>query len=175
MSPFFEVNKIHLDALESPEIKENSSVISGSERLLTEEPLKEVLRKMLVETTKPVLGVCYGHQALARAWGARVVKKKFREGEETVSLEASRDIFNDMGLFLTVHISHVEDVVKDDNLTKNFGILAYSNSCTVEAIAHKERQLWGVQFHPERSGLAGRQLARNFCRIVDPGAITSAV
>lgn len=175
LSPFFQIKTVHVDAFENPDVKEDSVVVSGSERLVSAEPLPQAFREMFLEVTKPLLGICYGHQALALAWGAKVVKKKLREGEETISLEASRNIFSDMGLFLTVHISHSEDVVKDGNLTKNFDILAYSNSCAVEAIGHKTRPLWGVQFHPERSGLAGRQLVRNFCRIVDPGAASLTI
>ena len=61
------------------------------------------------------------------------------------------------------------------HLSKNHSVAVQVNkefngdgTCRVEVIEHLERPLWGVQFHPERSGSSGRQLAANFARIVPP-------
>jgi GMP synthase (glutamine-hydrolysing) len=171
LSPFFGVKTVHIDNLNAFEVKEDGIVLSGSERLITNDHLPAGLSKLLLETTRPLLGVCYGHQALAVAWGAKVVKKKNIEEEEVIRVTHSKGILSNLGLFFNVMESHTEHVVPDRHLAKNFEVMAYSDSCKVEVIRHLERPLWGVQFHPERSGHVGVRLASNLARLVaDPTA-----
>ena len=115
---------------------------------------------------KPLLGVCYGHQALAAAFGAWVRRDLASHlGEETVRIAAGGGIFSGFPASFPMHESHEEIVVRDPALKRNFALLAESGSGLVEAIAHRERPLFGVQFHPERSGELGVRLLANFLRI----------
>jgi len=75
-------------------------------------------------------------------------------------------LFDDLGLFFEAWESYYEHVVRNPRLSRNFEVVAHSASCDVEVIRHKTRLLWGVQFHPERSGDTGEFIARNFARIV---------
>lgn len=164
--PYLEVKTVHVDNLEVTEVKEDGIVISGSERLITSENVPQALTKLVLETGKPLLGVCYGHQALAVAWGAKIIKKKNIEEEEVIRVTHSKGLLSNLGLFFNVIESHAEHIVHDKHLTKNFEVMAYSDSCKVEVIRHLERPLWGVQFHPERSGQVSVRLASNFAQFV---------
>ncbi|NLI98063.1 C26 family cysteine hydrolase domain-containing family [bacterium] len=165
LSPYFEVNTVLVDALSSAVVKEDGVIISGSEHHSSQD-LPQQLKAILLETEKPLLGVCYGHQALASAWGAKVIKKKLIEEEEVVRVVHSKGILSNLGLFFNALESHAEHVVPDKHLARHFEIMAYSDSCKVEVIRHLERPLWGVQFHPERSGQMGLRLAANFENLV---------
>jgi imidazoleglycerol phosphate synthase glutamine amidotransferase subunit HisH len=62
--------------------------------------------------------------------------------------------------------SHEEIVVKDDALAAKFHVLARNSAGRVEAIVHNEHPLFGVQFHPEKSGEFGVKLLVNFLKMI---------
>ena len=62
--------------------------------------------------------------------------------------------------------SHEEIVLRDAGLEDGFRVLAESGAGLVEAIVHRRRPLYGVQFHPERSGELGVKLLANFLRMI---------
>ncbi|MBN2378219.1 gamma-glutamyl-gamma-aminobutyrate hydrolase family protein [candidate division WOR-3 bacterium] len=166
LEPFFNIEKVHVDRLSPTKVDTDAIIISGSERSLSAEPVPKALETICLETTRPLLGIGYGHQALAAAWGAKIVTKDRIEGEETIRTQYPKGIIHNLGLFFTGLESHSDQVLRNNKLMKNFCVLAESSNCPVEAIQHKERPLWGVQFHPEKSIPEGRQLAENFARIV---------
>jgi len=167
LAPFFKITHVYVADMTSTEVKEDAVVVTGSRWQIATDPVPEVITKLFLETGKPLLGVCWGHQTLAHAWGAKVVKKnRFIERDETIRVLKTEELLYNMGLFFTASESHYEHVVPDKNLKKYFELLAYSSSCKVEVIRHIERPLWGVQFHPERSGSSGKRLAANFAEIV---------
>lgn len=169
LAPFFQITHVYVADMTSTEVKEDGIVVTGSRWQIATDPIPEIITKLCLETGKPLLGVCWGHQALAAAWGAKIIKKrKFIKKDETIRVIEPGELLVEMGLFFTAHASHYEHVVRDGRLKRHFKVLAYSDSCRVEAIKHLERPLWGVQFHPERSGSSGRQLAANFAQIVPP-------
>jgi GMP synthase (glutamine-hydrolysing) len=166
LSPYFEVAHVYVNDVTSTEVSEDAIVVTGSEWQIASDPIPEILPKLYLETQKPLLGICWGHQTLAHAWGAKVIRKsRFIERDETIRVLKTEELLYNMGLYFTASESHYEHVVPDRNLKKHFELLAYSSSCKVEVIRHIERPLWGVQFHPERSGAAGKRLAANFARI----------
>jgi GMP synthase-like glutamine amidotransferase len=166
LEPFFRVAAVHVDALASPAFAEDATVVTGSTKLVTRDPPPEILYALYRETRKPLLGICYGHQALAHAWGARVVKRAFFEADADIRASRPDALLDDLDGNFTVFKSHFEHVVPDSRLTRHFEVLAASDRCAVEVIRHRERPLWGTQFHPERSGATGERIAANFHRIV---------
>ncbi|MDW8114554.1 MAG: GMP synthase, partial [candidate division WOR-3 bacterium] len=58
--------------------------------------------------------------------------------------------------------SHRDYVIKTSLEKTDLEIIAFSKSCEVEAIRHSNKKIFGVQFHIERSGEVGRQIAKNF-------------
>lgn len=166
LEPYFEVQTVEAGKLDSTRISQDCIVLSGSTLMLTSQSMPEPLEKLLLETDKPLLGVCYGHQALAQAWGAKLVKKEMFEAEATIRTNNRYGLIEELGLFFNVAESHSVHIVNNRKLKKNFEVLAYSDSCDVEVIKHKERPLWGVQFHPERSDPVGRQIAAKLAEMV---------
>jgi len=166
LEPFFTVTTVHVDALASPRFAEDAAVVTGATRLITRDPAPETLYALYRETQKPLLGICYGHQTLAHAWGARVVKKEFFEADADIHISRPDALLAGFEKTFTAFKSHFEHVAADFRLTRHFDVLATSDWCAVEVIRHRTRPLWGTQFHPERSGEAGERIAANFCRIV---------
>ena len=108
----------------------------------------------------PVLGVCLGHQALAEAFGGRVVIGEPVHGKVAQVEHDGRSIFE--GLENPLVAGRYHSLVVDPNLPDELELSASSGD-TVMAIRHRELPAEGVQFHPE-SVLTetGKRLLRNF-------------
>jgi GMP synthase (glutamine-hydrolysing) len=110
----------------------------------------------------PVLGICVGHQFLARHFGGQVGRSPRPEfGRVSVTVdEPEHTLFHGLPATLTVWESHNDQVVR---LPPGFRRLAHSETCPVQAMAHTERPIWGVQFHPEvEHTQGGREIFQNF-------------
>ena len=99
------------------------------------------------EAGVPMLGVCLGHQALAQAFGGRVVRHEPVHGKTTTIEHDGRTIFAGLPSPLTVGRYH-SLVVADDGLPDCFEVSARGGD-VIMAIRHRELPAEGVQFHPE--------------------------
>jgi GMP synthase (glutamine-hydrolysing) len=137
-------------------------IISGSQWLLSVEdppaPLVEFVRNLNV----PTLGICFGHQLFARASGTQVLSGELIERDETIIISEPGPLFHGMEPEMDFRESHREYIVAEPVERAGWHIIARSASCPVEAMHHPTRPLYGVQFHPERSGLNGEKLFDNF-------------
>jgi anthranilate synthase/aminodeoxychorismate synthase-like glutamine amidotransferase len=108
----------------------------------------------------PVLGVCLGHQALAAAFGGRVVRGEPVHGKAAEVTHDGRTIFR--GLASPLVAARYHSLVVDPALPDCLERSASANG-TVMGLRHRELPAEGVQFHPE-SVLTedGRTLLRNF-------------
>lgn len=142
-------------------------VLSGSPNLISKNEYLPRYLDFLRHLELPTLGICYGHQLLARAFGARVLDTgKMIEGQHTVRVIEPAPLFRGMPEQFLALESHRELVPLDDLARAGFDQAASSSSCDVEAIHHTSRPLFGVQFHLERSGEIGREIMGNFYRFV---------
>jgi GMP synthase (glutamine-hydrolysing) len=108
----------------------------------------------------PILGICYGHQLLARELGARVAPGGEEYGISELTLKLADTLFADTPERQTVWMSH-SDAVFD--LPRQVTTLASTGRCAVAAFADLERKLFGVQFHPEVTHTRhGRKILENF-------------
>jgi anthranilate synthase/aminodeoxychorismate synthase-like glutamine amidotransferase len=113
----------------------------------------------------PVLGVCLGHQALAVAFGGRVVRGDPVHGKTAPVEHDGRTIFS--GLASPLIAGRYHSLVVDPDLPDCLERSAYSNA-TVMAVRHRELPAEGVQFHPESVLTeAGKDLLRNFLNYED--------
>jgi GMP synthase (glutamine-hydrolysing) len=95
----------------------------------------------------PLLGICYGHQLLAYELGGRVGKGASAEyGLGRVFVDEEDTLFKGVPSEFTAWVSHFDEVKETP---KGFVPLAHSKTCTVEAMRHSERKIFGLQFHPE--------------------------
>lgn len=115
----------------------------------------------ILELGVPVLGVCYGMQALAQALQGKVRRAPKREyGPARISLLSDSVLFRGMSGDLDVWMSHGDDI---EVLPEGFITLARTDNALHAAIQHAEKALFGVQFHPEVVHTpSGREILRNF-------------
>jgi GMP synthase (glutamine-hydrolysing) len=112
--------------------------------------------------TVPVLGICVGHQFLARHFGGLVGRARSPEfGRVPLEVDVDSDaLFRGFPRSLEVWASHNDEVVRPP---PGWRRLAHSPACAVQAMADPSRPIWGVQFHPEVEHTEhGQELFRNF-------------
>jgi GMP synthase (glutamine-hydrolysing) len=151
---FKDDNLAHFDAI----------VLSGAPILLTEiDPTPYLLHLSWIKTyNKPLLGICFGHQIIGLLYGARV--SKMREDRQFQEIEVVKDdvLFERLPDVFEMQEDHCEHI----SIPQGFDLLACSDACINEAMKHREKPLYGVQFHPEVSGNYGHVLLANFANIV---------
>ncbi|HIF9259781.1 TPA: aminodeoxychorismate/anthranilate synthase component II [Photobacterium damselae] len=118
----------------------------------------------------PILGVCLGHQAIAQAFGATIVRaKQAMHGKTSPITHTDQSVFHGLNNPLTVTRYH-SLVVQADTLPSEFMVTAWTTTLDgkrdeIMGICHKELALEGVQFHPESIlTQQGHQLLANFLR-----------
>lgn len=151
-----EVNVIDVEKCKTlPDIKECLGVIiTGSHAMVTDEhdwSLKtELYIQELVAANVPLLGICYGHQLIAKSLGGVVGFHPKGMELGTVEIRTNEHAKNDALLHtlaktFNVHVVHSQSVL---TLPKNAVLLA-SNDFEPNHIFKIEPSTWAVQFHPE--------------------------
>ncbi|MEM3031031.1 MAG: GMP synthase subunit A [Candidatus Micrarchaeia archaeon] len=97
--------------------------------------------------TQPVLGICQGHQLIAHYLGGKVGRGESAEyGIGRIAVDEPDLLFKGLPSSFNAWVSHFDEVKR---LPPDFVSLAHSATCRIEAMKHKSRPLFGVQFHPE--------------------------
>jgi len=115
--------------------------------------------------TTPIFGVCLGHQSIAQAFGAKVVRAKNMMHGKTSKIKQLKDsvIFKDMPEEFTQTRYH-SLVVKNSNIPEVIEITAKSlDDNEIMALKIKDKHIYGVQFHPESiMSEYGHKILNNF-------------
>ncbi len=113
----------------------------------------------------PILGVCLGHQAIAQAFGAKVVRAKtVMHGKNSLIKHRDQGLFKGLKNPLSVTRYH-SLVVDKESVPNDFSIEAWTEADESEimALSHNKLPVYGVQFHPEAILTEqGHQLLQNF-------------
>lgn len=116
----------------------------------------------------PILGVCLGHQAIAEAFGGKVVRApKPMHGKVSDIYHEGHSVFKDLPIpfkatryhSLVAERSSLPDCLEVTAVTADDGLIM--------GLAHKEHNTHGVQFHPESiASEYGHDLIRNFLGMI---------
>lgn len=109
----------------------------------------------------PILGVCYGMQLMVQQLGGEVMRAERAEyGKASLSIDDPTDLLTNVEDGTTMWMSHGDSCT---TLPEGFKILAHTANTACAAVAHHEKKLYGVQFHPEVvHSVGGIALIRNF-------------
>ena len=106
----------------------------------------------------PILGICLGHQLIAKTFGGEVSTSDTESyAQVKIDLLDTSSLFKGLESPLDVWSSGLESPLdvwsshKDEvhTLPDDFDIIASSSLCDIEAMKHKEKEIYGIQFHPE--------------------------
>jgi GMP synthase (glutamine-hydrolysing) len=111
---------------------------------------------------KPLLGICYGAEIIALTFGGSIRRMPGRiVGQIEIDVEAPNAL-TDGKASISAYESHGFCVAR---LPAGFERLAGSQYCEYEIFAHREKRIYGTQFHPEKSGQDGLDLIASFARL----------
>jgi GMP synthase (glutamine-hydrolysing) len=115
----------------------------------------------ILSADSAVLGICYGQQLMTYVLGGRVRKgEKGEYGFARLHNLRPHALFADVNGDLQVWMNHRDQV---DQVPLGFEVIGDTDTCAVAAMAHRERPLMAVQFHPEVVHTAqGHRILANF-------------
>jgi len=146
-----EVDVIAVDALQLEDVKPYSKILfSPGPGLPSDRPLlREIILRYAPE--KPMLGVCLGHQAIAEAFGATLMRiDPVCHGlvVQVKILQASCLLFRGLKSGFDAGLYH-SWAVSEENFPAELEVTAVSEKGVIMALQHRTYEIYGVQFHPE--------------------------
>ncbi len=122
----------------------------------------------------PVLGVCLGHQVIGQAMGGKVVRAAVPvHGKLSAVHHDGSGVF--AGLPNPFEATRYHSlIVERESLPSALRVTAWTEEGIIMGLAHKERPLHGVQFHPESiASTGGHSLLRNFIEIAAQASVAA--
>jgi GMP synthase (glutamine-hydrolysing) len=119
------------------------------------------LDSRILEMGLPILGLCYGHQIIAQLSSGKVDAACCKEyGTAQIAVDKAVGVLKGLGKEEKVWMSHGDTV---STMPAEFEILAHTENCPVAAFRHKQKPIYGLQWHPEVIHTEkGAQMLHNF-------------
>ncbi len=157
---FSQIIPFNTKAEEIAKLAPKALILSGGPASVYEKnsPLPD---KNIFKLGIPILGICYGLQAIAEILGGKVNRTLTREyGKAELFIDNHKDLFNNLPSNLTCWMSHGDELKK---LPAGFSAIAHTLNTPIAAIANTNRKIYGLQFHPEvMHTQRGNQILANF-------------
>ncbi|MBC7385669.1 MAG: gamma-glutamyl-gamma-aminobutyrate hydrolase family protein [Cryobacterium sp.] len=110
----------------------------------------DLLIRQALDAGKPILGICYGHQALNRVIGGAESLARSATGEfgwTEIEVIGDAPLFRGLPSRFFSFSSHFEEVTR---LVPGMKRIASSPDCSIQACQMEGRPVYGIQFHPEK-------------------------
>jgi GMP synthase (glutamine-hydrolysing) len=145
-------------------------ILSGGPESVTGGDASPRVPAVVFELGLPVLGICYGMQAMAEHFGGKVQGSTIREfGYAQVKVHGDSALFQDIkdhvshddgAALLDVWMSHGDKVT---DMPPEFELMASTPSCPIAGMYHPGKHHYGIQFHPEVTHtLQGKRIFEHF-------------
>lgn len=143
---YCEVYPYHVDIQKIKDFAPAGIILTGGPNSVYDENSPKC-RKEILELGIPVLGICYGIQAMAQALGGTVTTPDNREyGKTDTFYSTGCPLFEGLPTQAPSWMSHTDYV---SALPEGFETVAHTAVTPVAAMQHTGKKLYGVQFHPE--------------------------
>ena len=119
------------------------------------------------ENLFPILGICLGHQSIGQAFGSKIVESsEIMHGKIDSIIHNNHNIFDGISKEFKATRYH-SLIIQNESLPSNFEIIAKTKNNIIMAIAHRKKNIIGLQFHPESIGtIDGKKILKNFLKII---------
>ena len=116
----------------------------------------------------PVLGICLGHQSIGQAYGGLVIQAdEIKHGKIDEIKHFGNVLFEDINETFEATRYH-SLIIEKKSLPKDLEIIAETKNKIIMGIAHKNKKIFGLQFHPESIGTKnGKKILKNFLKIIN--------
>ena len=157
---FCEILPCDISLKEIGKLKPDGIILSGGPASVYEHNAPAMDKKIL-DLGIPVLGICYGLQLIAKYENGTVLSGKLREfGKKILYVKKNGKLLKGLSKKEQVWMSH-GDLVKE--LSKDFLVLASTDTCKIAAFENIDKKLYGIQFHAEVVHTPkGNEILKNF-------------
>ena len=162
---YSEILPYNVSIEEIREFNPGALILSGSPSSVngTDAPFPD---RGILELGIPILGICYGMQLLSY-WFDGVVSRSTKKeyGKSLLQAEVDNPLFKGLNDVETVWMSHGDSLSR---IPEHFDVIARSDNSPYAAIHHKDRSVFGLQFHPESVLTpSGKRIIRNWVEEVE--------
>jgi len=161
MNVYCEIHPCNLETEKIKAIGAQAIILSGGPSSVLGE-FSPTIDPQIFEWGVPILGICYGQQLMVSLLGGQVEAADHSEyGRTDLNVKPGNDeFFYGVDATSVVWMSHGDRVV---SIPEGFEVLATSKNANYAAICHKEKNFYGIQFHPEVThSVDGKQILHNF-------------
>lgn len=138
-------------------------ILSGGPKSVFEPGAPIIDLQSIVVKCIPILGICYGHQLIAKFFGGTLEMGRYREyGKTTIKVIKHDKLFRGLPNRFDVWMSHGDTVVKPP---PGFKVTSRSQGLIITSMSDEMRKIYSSQFHPEVVHTKyGKKILENFLR-----------